>query len=130
MHEMSLAQSLVDLAIKNAGGNPIVSLKVRVGPLSGVVTDSLDFCFDFVRQNTLAENAVIIYDRAPVSIRCKSCSAAVPVEQADGQPGHEIVYQAMEKGCPICGSSSLDVAGGMEFQLVEIEVSDQGAQDA
>ena len=124
MHEMSLAQSLLDLAVQHAGGHPITNLRVRVGPLSGVVTDSLDFCFEFVSEGTLAEGAKLEYESAPVLLQCKACGAQVPTDDWDGHPGHEIVYLAIESGCALCGSKDLRVAGGFDFQLVEIQVRD------
>ena len=130
MHEMSLAQSLLDLAVQHAGGHPVTKLKVRVGPLSGVVTDSLDFCFGFVSEGTLAEGATLDYDRAPVLLQCKACGAPVPTEEWREHPGHEIVYMATERGCAICGSKELGVAGGFDFQLVEIEVRDSDSEGA
>ena len=57
MHELSLAQALLDLAQKNAQGKRILALRVRVGALSGVVTDSLSFAFEMISRGTPAEGA-------------------------------------------------------------------------
>lgn len=129
MHEMSLAQSLLDLAVQHAAGHPIVSLRVRVGALSGVVTDSLDFCFEFLSEGTLAEGAKLLFEPAPVRLQCRSCGAGVSTEGWSEHPGHEVVYLAMEQGCPACGSQDLKVAGGLDFQLIEIEVREQKADE-
>ena len=124
MHEMSLAQSLLDLAVQHAGGHPITKLRVRVGPLSGVVADSLDFCFGFVSKGTLGEGASLEYERASVLLQCKACGAEVPTDDWAELPGHEVVYLATERGCASCGSKDLRVSGGFDFQLLEIEVRD------
>jgi len=124
MHEMSLAQSLLDLAVKHAQGQPIQALRVRVGALSGVVGDSLAFCFDFVSKGTLAEGARLILEPVPVPLRCRACGAATTTARHADLPGYEAVSLALEEGCPICGGKALDVVGGADFQLVEIEVKD------
>lgn len=129
MHEMSLAQSLLDLATEHAGGHPIRSLKVRVGALSGVVIDSLSFCFEFVSQDTLAEGARLIFEHVPVTLVCRSCGAAIPTDEWSDLRPNEAFYLAKERGCA-CGSTDLKIAGGFEFQLVEIEIEDKVREGA
>ena len=124
MHELSLAQALLDLAVKHAQGHPIQALRVRVGALSGVVTDSLEFCFDFSSKGTLAEGARLIFEAVPVPLRCRACGAATSTDRYGDRPAYEAVSLALEEGCPICGGKELDIVGGSDFQLVEIEVRD------
>jgi hydrogenase nickel incorporation protein HypA/HybF len=123
MHELSLAQALLDLAQKNANGRRILSLKVRVGALSGVVTDSLAFAFEMISRGTSAEDARLEFEHVPVRMICKQCGQAVATGEWDDLPGNEVVYRALERGCA-CGGQELSIAGGQEFQLVEIEVRD------
>ena len=122
MHEMSLAQAMLDLAAKHANGQRILALKVRVGALSGVVTDSLQFAFDLISRDTLAEGAKLDFQFVPVRMACKSCGQEVPTAEWEGLPGNEAVYRALERGCA-CGSKELKIVGGFDFQLVEIEVA-------
>jgi len=128
MHELSLAQSLLDLAVKHAEGHRIASLKVRVGALSGVVFESLEFCFDFVSRGTLAEGARLDFEFVPVRMQCKACGAEIPMEATRDQPANEAVYLALERGC-VCGNKDLKVVGGFDFQLVEIEVEDENPRE-
>ncbi len=125
MHEMSLAQALVDLAVKHAGGQPIQTLRLRVGALSGVVTDSLDFGFELVSKGTVAEGAKLVFETVPVPLRCRACGAATTTERYGDLASYEAVALALEEGCPVCGSKELDIVGGRDFQLVEIEVQDE-----
>ena len=125
MHEASLAQALLDLALKHAGGHRILVLTVRVGALSGVVTDSLSFYLDFLTQGTSAKGAVVHYERAPVQMECKRCGSEACVEEWRGLPGNEVVYLALQRGCAVCEGEELKIVGGYEFQLVDIEVNDR-----
>ena len=122
MHEMSLAQAMLALAQQHAAGQQIVALKVRVGALSGVMTDSLEFSFELLSQGTSAAGARLEYEFVPVQMTCRACGADVPTDEWRELPGNEAVLMALEKGCA-CGCKELKITGGYDFQLVEIEVA-------
>src|SRR5687767_6566818 len=49
MHELSIAMELIDVAseeLARLGGVHVTAVRLRVGPLSGVVKDALLFSFD------------------------------------------------------------------------------------
>lgn len=127
MHEMSLAESLLDLAVSYAEGQPITMLKVRLGPLSGVVSDSLDFCFDMLSKGTLAEGARIAYERVPLDVVCRQCGATVPTEAWQDLAPYDVLSNAMAQGCA-CGSHDMEMRGGFDFRLLEIEVRESKGQ--
>ena len=120
MHELSLAQALLDRRARTRRER-ILSLKVRVGALSGVVTDSLSFAFEMISRGTPAESARLDFERAPVVMVCQKCGQTTPTEEWNDLPGNEVVYRALERG-GACGSQELRIAGGQDFRLVEIEV--------
>jgi hydrogenase nickel incorporation protein HypA/HybF len=60
MHELSIAETVVDMLAEEAtrhGANKILSVRIRLGRLSGVVRDALAFSFDVAAQGTIAEGA-------------------------------------------------------------------------
>ena len=60
MHELSVALSLVDVACEKAaalGDVRVDAVFVRLGPLSGVVRESLLFCFDEAARGSAIEGA-------------------------------------------------------------------------
>ncbi len=59
MHELSLAEGLVDLVAERTAGRQVVAVNLRVGDRSGVVADALPFCFDVVTAGTPLEGAVL-----------------------------------------------------------------------
>jgi hydrogenase nickel incorporation protein HypA/HybF len=63
MHELSIAVSLVDAVcdeLPRLGEGAIVrSVRIRVGPLSGVATDALLFAFDVAAQDSLIAGATL-----------------------------------------------------------------------
>lgn len=111
MHELSLMTSLLDTAVATAGSAPICALRVRVGPLSGVVVDALRFAFEALTPGTPAEGARLDIEETSISIHCPRCNA--DYETPVGS------YQ-----CPSCGSYDGELRGGKELELVSIEVPD------
>ena len=52
MHELAITESVVDLVAERTSGRRVVAVHVRVGRLSGVVPDSMAFCFDLATAGT------------------------------------------------------------------------------
>ena len=62
MHELSIAQSLIELACEAAlreGGDRIERLNLRIGQLSGVVREALEFSFALAAEGTACEGAAV-----------------------------------------------------------------------
>jgi hydrogenase nickel incorporation protein HypA/HybF len=67
VHELSIAESLVDVLAEEAarhGAGKILSVRIRVGRLSGIVGDALCFSFDVAAQGTVAEGAQLVIEDA------------------------------------------------------------------
>ena len=112
MHELSLMTTLLDDAIAATDGAPICALRVRVGPLSGVVVDALRFAFEALAPETPARGARLDVEETAPAFHCPRCGAdySTPVGS----------YQ-----CPSCGSADGELRGGDELELVSIEVPDR-----
>jgi len=114
MHEVSIAQGLLEIAIDNCkkqGYKNIDSIKVKIGKASGIVSDSLLFAFEALKTGTIAEKANLNIEQIPVSGFCDICNKNFTVDEA---------YVI---ACPICGGSSFKVETGRELNIDEIEVS-------
>jgi hydrogenase nickel incorporation protein HypA/HybF len=114
MHEVSIAQGMLDIAIDNCtkqGYTRIDSIRVKVGKASGIVPDSLQFAFEALKPGTIAEKAVLTIEEIPVSGFCKKCDKKFTVEEA------YII------SCPMCGDTSFKVETGRELNIDEMEVN-------
>lgn len=117
MHELSLAQSIVDIVqqyVPDGQGKSVKSVKLKVGDLSGVVADSLDFCFSVITSETPLSRATLQIERIPFTLQCKNCMNPFTSEFG-------IVL------CPNCGSENTQVVAGTEMQVVEIELWDDAS---
>jgi hydrogenase nickel incorporation protein HypA/HybF len=118
VHELSLAQNIVEIvqnAARDNGGGRVVAVGLRIGDLSGVVADSLTFCFSAITAGTPLEGASLHIDRVPVQARCRDCTAECSVED-------------LTFFCPACGSGNLELTSGRELQVSHIEVEEEGGE--
>lgn len=114
MHELSITQSIVDIAVKNCidnGYRLIKKIYISIGAASGVMPDSLYFAFDIIKKDTIAENAELCINLIPIRGVCKQCS-----KEFNSHSGTYIF------NCPLCNSEAITVTGGFELELSDIEV--------
>ncbi|HIE39100.1 MAG TPA: hydrogenase maturation nickel metallochaperone HypA [Anaerolineales bacterium] len=119
MHELSVTQSVLDIALvhaERAGANRILRIHLVVGELSGIVSESVQFYFDFVSRNTPAEGAELVFLHTPTRFRCRACGTVYePGEGDEATP-------RPDWGCPLCGELRPEVVGGRELLVESIEV--------
>jgi hydrogenase nickel incorporation protein HypA/HybF len=112
MHELSLANEIIDKVCeiaKNHGVEKIITIRISVGPLSGVDSDSLSFCFTESSFGTLAEEAILIVEKTPLLISCLECKKVSEVN----------VNQLL---CPHCNHFGIEIVSGKEFKIIDLEV--------
>jgi hydrogenase nickel incorporation protein HypA/HybF len=112
MHELSITESILEIALRHAekaGARRIVRLNLVIGELSSIVDESVQFYWDIVSRDTIAEGAELVFERIPATLRCLACDCIFPL---DGQ----------SYACPDCGEVQVVPAGGDEFRLESIEV--------
>ena len=120
MHELSIAIDLVAAASEKAAeaGIRVSVVHVRVGALSGVVSEALAFSFDIAAAGSEIEGARLAIEEVPVAVRCARCGG----EPKPASP------QALR--CPECGGPAAEVVRGKELELFAIEGEDVPAQGA
>lgn len=112
MHEMSLCESIVtvlETESASQGFTQVTGVWLEIGELSSVEVESLRFSFEVVKRNTLAADAQLHIINIPGSAWCMKCSSTVEVKQRFDE-------------CPLCGSYQLQVTGGDEMKIKELEV--------
>ena len=112
MHELSIAQSIVDSAREHAaehGGRRVLRIGVRVGEISGVAVEALEFCFGMTVKGTDLDGAVLDLEPVPVRYRCGSCE-------------HEFHPVEFLADCPTCGSTGSSMVAGDELGLSFLEL--------
>jgi len=113
MHEVSIAQGLLDIVIENCkkqGYRGVESIKIKVGKAAGIVPEALLFAFESMKVGTIAEQASLSIEEIPVSGFCSTCNSQFTVDDA---------YVLC---CPNCQGVSIRVDTGRELNVDEMEV--------
>jgi hydrogenase nickel incorporation protein HypA/HybF len=108
VHELALTESLVDRVADRTVGRRVSAVHVRVGLLSGVVPEAMEFCFDVATAGGPLEGATLVVERVPGRIACRGC-------------GTESAADDLVLVCP-CGSADVEVVAGQELMLARVEL--------
>ena len=112
MHEMSLCESVVRIVQKEANERKfrrVKVIRVEMGALSCATPEAMEFCFQAVSRGTIAERARLDLVRLPGRAWCMGCGETVNINER---------YDC----CPKCGTYELQVTGGDELRVAELEV--------
>jgi hydrogenase nickel incorporation protein HypA/HybF len=108
MHELSITQSVVDTIVERMAGATVRCVRLEIGKLSGVVPDSVRFCFDVISAGTPLAGATLDIVEPPGFARCRDC-------------GEEFQLNDMIMLCP-CGSANVRVLTGQQLRIKSVEV--------
>ncbi len=112
MHELPVTESILDIALRHAEkaqAQRITDLYLVIGQLATIVDDSIQFYWDIIARDTIAEGARLHFKRIPTQLKCQDCNLEYePVE--------------LEFTCPECNSFHIQVVAGNEFYMDSIEV--------
>ncbi len=76
MHEASLVEGILKIALEVAAENraeKISAIGLKIGDMAGVELDALNFSFDVLKKNTIAENAALKINHVPIIAQCNKC---------------------------------------------------------
>lgn len=111
MHEMAIAEGILDIALDYARRNEssrITKVSLLLGEMAGVEPSSLQFCFASLVKGTPAEGAELAFTRVPLLARCLSCGLEGAVEN----------YNFI---CPDCGGVR-SILSGRELRVDYLEM--------
>jgi hydrogenase nickel incorporation protein HypA/HybF len=111
MHELSLAESVVEIACRHARGRRVARVELKVGHLRQVVPSALEFAFELVAQGTPVDGAELGLEEVPAAGLCRRCGSE---SELDGFP----------LACGACGSLDLELLRGEELLVDALEIED------
>jgi hydrogenase nickel incorporation protein HypA/HybF len=110
MHELSITRNIVAIVSEAARGHRVRTVTLEVGALSGVMADSIAFCFGVVSAETPVAGARLDIRKIDGRGRCRLC-------------GSEFPAPALYSPCP-CGSRDVELIGGEELNIKSLELEE------
>lgn len=112
MHELAVAQALVeqvDAVIGQHQASSATSIRVRIGPLAGVVPELLATAFPLAAAGSRMERAQLEFAHAPIRVRCQTCGAETEAAM------NRLI-------CGVCGDWHTQIVSGDELLLESVEL--------
>ena len=112
MHELAVAESILDIAQTEARRRSAVSIrriKLQLGEFTTIVREALEFAFEAMRQGTIASEAVLDIEIIPTVVDCVICCAIT------------IPEKTLSLICSQCGFP-LRIISGEELRIEYIEI--------
>ena len=115
MHELSVTQSILEIALDYANRNQaerIVQIHLQIGEITDFDDEWIQRYFDFVSKATIAEGAKLRITRVPAKLQCQACSSIFPLDRS-----------TWNSQCPSCQSKDTHLISGREFRIEALEVT-------
>lgn len=112
MHEMGIMEGVLDSTLKSA--QQAHALRIRkitlsIGDMTECIDDALQFSFEILSENTLAQGATLVLNKVSPRSVCLDCRK-------------EFDHDRFHRQCPYCQSYSTDLIAGRELSIDSIEV--------
>jgi len=111
LHELSIAESVVQVASRHAEGRRVTKVYLRVGHLRQIVPSALTFSFELVAEGTPAEGAELQIQEVPATGLCHNCETESRLLNFPLQ-------------CRSCGSCDLRIVEGEELLVESLELEE------
>ena len=114
MHELAIANSIVNTVLEEAkkqNFGSVVAVGLRIGALTDIVPEALEFGFSAITAGTLLEGTKLKIENVPVKGACNACGKTFEVKQ--------FCFV-----CPECDAPDIKVEQGQELDIAYIEVDD------
>ena len=112
MHELTVTQSILEIALRHAAqsnAEKITDLTLTIGQLASIIDESVQFYWDVIAQDTIAQGAGLHFNRVLAEFLCLQCDLHFGL-----QPDFI--------GCPECKGNRIKVLAGEEFFLESIQI--------
>jgi hydrogenase nickel incorporation protein HypA/HybF len=109
LHELAITEGVVQAVTQRLPDATITCVTLEIGAMSGVVADSVRFCFDVVTEGTNLAGARLVISEPTSLGKCRDC-------------GTEFQPEGPFALCP-CGSADVAILAGSELRIASVEVA-------
>lgn len=115
MHEVGIAASILENVEAEASRRPatqILAIGLRIGELSNVDKDALEFAFEALTRDTPLATMKLEVEWCPRRQKCLDCA-------------EEFVVKEFDLRCPACGTDKTSCIGGTELDVAYLEIEEE-----
>ena len=112
MHEFSITQSILSVTLEKANevqAKKVAKINLIIGELSGIVSECVQFYFDFLSKDTIAAEASLCFHQPPTRVQCRNCATTFSPDN-------------LNWACPNCQEQQIEIISGRECYVDSIEV--------
>ena len=112
MHELAISENILKVivpAAEKANAKRIISVRMHIGEVSGVIPSLLEKAFAVASEGTMAEGAKLVFEISPTIVHCCDC----------GEDGET---DKLTRACKKCGSFNVKIVSGREYFIEDLEV--------
>lgn len=114
MHELSITESIISTVLESAEKHDvskILKIHLEVGELNDLKSEWIQYYFDMLSRDTLAEGAQIEVHTTPSKFRCHDCGEEFPLD----------LKSVSKVKCPVCRGANCSLTGGSGFYIRDME---------
>jgi hydrogenase nickel incorporation protein HypA/HybF len=112
MHELSITQGILNIALEKATeaqASRITAINLVIGDMANIIDECVQFYFNFLSKDTIANYARLIFKHIPMEVRCRNCN-------------HSFRPKNTVWSCPQCKKWDAEIIAGHELLIDSIEV--------
>lgn len=113
MHELSIAMSMIEMAEEEAerrGAVRVHAIHLKLGGLSGVVKEALQFSYSVACEGTRLEGSQLVIEEVPVVVYCPVCEVETTI------------VSPQQFTCAICQAPTSQIRQGKELEVTALEI--------
>ena len=122
MHEAAIAQSIAQTVLKEAekqNALKVESVEIEIGDLTFLGIDQVEFWVKTSFQGTLAEEAVLLFNRVKGRVHCEDCNTDSDLK-IEEDPYYHTTLPTFN--CPKCQSTHIEIIQGKEAVIRKIKI--------
>ena len=119
MHELSMAQGILNAVLETAEANDaikVTDMVIEIGKLAMLNPEQLKFMLGVLCKDTIAENAEIVIEDVDVEIKCYNCDFEGIADIDDSDHYAPMIL------CPKCESHRVEVLNGRDVTVKNISI--------
>ena len=108
-------KQILDIVLRHAQANDVskvISIQLKIGELSDLEDEWIQKYFDHLSKDTIAKNAKLKIERAPVVMKCDDCEHSFEIN----------IREIKDIQCPECAHKKCTFMSGKEYYIKDMEV--------